>query len=157
MFAVRSAQRYAKFSEGSRRRFSSILSKENIPTIGFCVGITALSVQVWLLYPWHSTLSKQFDDLQVTTFWFSTFWILCGKINNHYWWINLQKEIENMGRITTDVTVKLERVREMEVEVKTKEKKILAESERMLASQIAVRQKLDTLISLVEENGSQVN
>ena len=42
-----------------------VFTRENIPAIGICVGITALSFQLVMLYPWHFELSEQFDDLQV--------------------------------------------------------------------------------------------
>lgn len=41
-------------------------SKENIPFYGAAVGITALSFQVMVLYPWHEELSTQFSAIQVT-------------------------------------------------------------------------------------------
>jgi hypothetical protein len=43
----------------------SYFKREHIPAFGICVGIVALTVQVFLLYPWHYELSSQFNELQV--------------------------------------------------------------------------------------------
>lgn len=41
-------------------------SKENVPFYGAIVGVTALTFQVLVLYPWHEELSYQFSAIQVT-------------------------------------------------------------------------------------------
>ena len=62
-----------------------------------------------------------------------------------------QKEILIVDMLTKRITKKLENVKKLELEVKMKEKKILEESDRMLASQTAVQTKLDTLIAVVQD------
>lgn len=41
-------------------------SRENIPFYGAVVGLTALSFQISVLYPWHHELSDQFAAIEVS-------------------------------------------------------------------------------------------
>lgn len=59
-----------KISSISNRRFSTnfplnVLRRENIPTFALIVGLSALSFQIGVLYPWHEILSEDFQKLQV--------------------------------------------------------------------------------------------
>ena len=56
-----------------------------------------------------------------------------------------------MERITNEVTTKLQDVVQLEKEVKEKEGKILAEADKIFASQITEQQKFEMLILLTEE------
>ena len=44
---------------------TTVLKKEHVPTYGFIIGACALCFQIGVLFPWHDTLSKQFEDLEV--------------------------------------------------------------------------------------------
>jgi formate-dependent nitrite reductase membrane component NrfD len=43
----------------------NLMARENIPFYGALVGITALTFQIAVLYPWHHELSSQFTEIQV--------------------------------------------------------------------------------------------
>ncbi len=71
MLSARSLRQIPRVVNVPKRKiFTSVpfLKKENVPTFGLVTGLVALSVQLVLLYPWHFTLSKQFDALQVMNF-----------------------------------------------------------------------------------------
>lgn len=59
--SVKTVRNYSTTTFNSK----NIFRKENIPTFGFVIGVVALGVQIFLLYPWHHILSDQFDELQV--------------------------------------------------------------------------------------------
>lgn len=43
-----------------------ILKRDNIPIIALVVGVSALTFQIGVLYPWHEIISNDFRRLQVT-------------------------------------------------------------------------------------------
>lgn len=46
---------------------SGIFKRKNLPVLGVAVGFTALSFQMFILYPWHERLSEDFSTLEVRT------------------------------------------------------------------------------------------
>mmetsp|Transcript_22960 Transcript_22960/g.39700 ORF Transcript_22960/g.39700 Transcript_22960/m.39700 type:complete len:139 (-) Transcript_22960:160-576(-) len=126
--AARSLRQIPRVASVPKRKlFTSIpfLKKENVPTFGFVTGLIALSVQLVLLYPWHFTLSRQFDELQEKV---------------------LQVEAESVR-----VSAKLDEVMKLEVDVKVKERAIMEASERILSSQTTTQEKIDELIKLTHQ------
>lgn len=43
-----------------------VFVRRNLPVFGAFIGLTALSFQMFILYPWHETLRNDFDSLQVS-------------------------------------------------------------------------------------------
>jgi neutral trehalase len=50
-----------KGNGGSQRTY---FSRENIPTISLVIGSCALCFQTMVLFPWHQTLSDQFETME---------------------------------------------------------------------------------------------
>jgi hypothetical protein len=43
----------------------SLFQRKNLPVLGVAIGLTALSFQLFVLYPWHETLRDDFSNLEV--------------------------------------------------------------------------------------------
>lgn len=56
------AKRYMSFNT------KDLLARENVPFYGAVVGLGALVFQVGILHPFHTELSDQFSDIQVSEF-----------------------------------------------------------------------------------------
>lgn len=77
MFSTRSfvnkfrATASGAFATSSKRNFSfntkDMLARENVPYYGAVIGVSALLFQVGVLHPFHTELSNQFSDIQVST------------------------------------------------------------------------------------------
>lgn len=76
-FSIRGLQNIVKFQQSSRLHNAvnkareaatkKFFIRENIPPIALIVGCVALTFQVAVLYPWHETLSDEFNELRVSS------------------------------------------------------------------------------------------
>lgn len=94
-------------------------TKENIPTIGLLVGVSALCFQTMILFPWHQVLSDQFNDLELN--------------------------ITKMEKVATDLNTKMDEVIKLEKEVKAKERLVLDSSEKILNKIEQTNARVDSL------------
>jgi hypothetical protein len=110
MFTSFRSQTIQFMKSNSRRslsRLAFIFRKESIPYISLAVGAFALGFQGFVLHPWHDRLSEQFDKIE--------------------------KEIHQLDLVTSELTVKMERVVDIGREVKAKERQNITTSQEILS------------------------
>lgn len=44
--------------------FRRIFSDKNLPKLNFIIGLTALTFQISILYPWHNQISIQINNMK---------------------------------------------------------------------------------------------
>lgn len=109
-------------SPNSRRSFSRltlIFQRENIPYIGLAVGAFALGFQTLVLHPWHDHLSEQFEQLE--------------------------KEIDRLDKVSSELKTKMEHIVEIGREVKAKERQNMQTSQEILKKIGETKGKMQTL------------
>jgi septal ring factor EnvC (AmiA/AmiB activator) len=90
------------FRNGMRFYFS----RENIPTLSLVIGTCALCFQTMILFPWHQTLSTQFDSME--------------------------RNIEKMEAISNQLNKQLDELLQLENEIKTKNKIVSNSAQKIL-------------------------
>jgi len=123
------------------RRFSTVTSPKkphpimrNLPLVSLMVGVSALSFQVGVLFPWHAELTTQFTTLEVQCKY------LILKFFNWYWYLQsvtlkIGKEIEELHAKVTDLKVLVEKVRVKEKLVLDKEDEVLQKLNEFMSSE----------------------
>ena len=104
-----------------KRKITSgeFFTKENIPTIGLLIGVSALCFQTMILFPWHRVLADQFEDLE--------------------------KSITKMEKVAIDLNSKMDEVIALEKDVKAKERLVLDSSEKILSKIEQTNARVDSL------------
>lgn len=109
MFHLRRVISSHNFSTNIRsisfNQVKSVIS-HNIPYISLAIGAFALGFQTMVLHPWHEHLSEQFEQLQ--------------------------KEIDRLDQVSSELTTKMEQIVEIGREVKAKERQNMHTSQEIL-------------------------
>jgi len=124
---------YKSLRAATKRQFNTknLLSRDNIPFYGTLVGLTALSFQIAVLYPWHHELTVQFAKVE--------------------------DSVEQLGILSKQLETKLDTVMQLEEQVKAKERKILDRGEEMLALELKVLEKIEELDSRATTTPNSAN
>lgn len=104
--------RFSSINQSNNSKFK-LLSKENIPPTALIISTIALCFQISVLYPWHEVLSEQFVVLE------EQFKLL-------------KNATHTIQEYAIDLDKKMDKVVQLEEEVKVKERKVLDREEDIL-------------------------
>jgi hypothetical protein len=108
-----------QITKRSVSRLAFLFKKESIPYISLGIGAFALAFQMLVLHPWHDRLSEQFD--------------------------HLEKEIDELDKVASQLTTKMERVVEIGKEVKEKERQNMTTSLEILTKIEHTKEKMQLM------------